>query len=117
LFIATGLGAFAAHGLERYVGPSELETFRIGVEYHFYHALGLLGVGAFWTRHPGTRSLAICSWLLIAGTLFFSGSLYLLAFGTARAFGFITPLGGLCFMSAWLVFAYSAWSVGANQDG
>jgi len=41
-------------------------------------------------------------WLLFAGIIFFSGSLYLMALSNVRWLGAITPLGGLCFLSGWL---------------
>ena len=40
-----------------------------------------------------------------AGIVLFSGSLYLLALTGTRWLGAITPIGGLCFIAAWLVLA------------
>jgi uncharacterized membrane protein YgdD (TMEM256/DUF423 family) len=44
-------------------------------------------------------------WLLAAGIVLFSGSLYALALGAPRALGPVTPLGGLAWILAWLAFA------------
>ena len=41
---AVALGAFAAHGLKARLAPELLSAFQTGVQYHFYHALGLLAV-------------------------------------------------------------------------
>lgn len=109
LAAATGLGAWAAHGLETLIGPAAVATFRTGVEYHFYHALGLLGVGLLIDR-TGLRGILVASgWLMVAGIGMFSGSLYVLAFGAAPFLGPVTPLGGLCFISAWLLLALALW--------
>jgi len=48
------------------------------------------------------------AWLFVAGTLLFSGSLYL-ALSGARWLGAITPLGGLAFLAGWLCLAWGAW--------
>jgi uncharacterized membrane protein YgdD (TMEM256/DUF423 family) len=109
LAVATGLGAWAAHGLERLIEPAAVATFRTGVEYHFYHALGLLGIGGLIDRSGANRSLLISGWLLVAGIALFSGSLYVLAFGIGRFLGPVTPLGGLCFIAGWLFLAAGLW--------
>ena len=99
--LAVGLGAFAAHGLRARVSPEALQTFETGARYHMYHALALLAVAWAVTRWPGSAVTA-AGWLFIAGTLLFSGSLYLLALTGERWLGAITPLGGLAFLAGWL---------------
>ena len=44
-------------------------------------------------------------WLFIAGTLVFSGSLYLLSLTGTRWWGAITPIGGVLFLAGWLALA------------
>ena len=109
LAAATILGAWAAHGLESLIDAGSLAIFRTGVEYHFYHALGLLGIGLLIDRCGAGSGLVIAGWLLIAGIVLFSGSLYVLAFGVARFLGPVTPLGGVCFIIGWLVLAAAIW--------
>ena len=109
LAAATMLGAWAAHGLEALIDAESVATFRTGVEYHFYHALGLLAVGILIDRLGPGGLLLSAGWLLLAGILLFSGSLYVLAFGIARFLGPITPLGGLCFIVAWCCLAVALW--------
>ncbi len=109
LAAATALGAWAAHGLESLLDAGSVATFRTGVEYHFYHALGLLGIGLLVERIGPQRLLVASGWLLIAGILMFSGSLYVLAFGVGRFLGPVTPLGGLAFIAAWCCLAVSLW--------
>ena len=107
-FVAVALGAFAAHGLKARLAPELLATFETGVRYQMYHALALLGVAWACTRWPGTL-VTVGGWLFVAGTLVFSGSLYLLALTGERWLGAITPFGGLALLAGWLCVAAAAW--------
>jgi len=118
LFVALGalsallgvaLGAFAAHALRGRLEPDMLATFEVGVRYHVYHALALLAVGWAASRWP-SGAVTAAGWLFVAGTLLFSGSLYLLSASGIRWLGAVTPVGGLCFLLGWLLLAWGAWS-------
>jgi uncharacterized membrane protein YgdD (TMEM256/DUF423 family) len=50
---------------------------------------------------------------MLAGMLIFSGSLYLLSITGVRWLGAITPIGGLCFLAAWLNLAWQTFKVRA----
>src|SRR3954470_13880714 len=106
--IGVALGAFAAHGLKARLGADMLAIFETGVRYQMYHALGLLAVGWACTRWPGWATTA-SGWLFVAGTVVFSGSLYLLALSGTRWLGAITPLGGLAFLAGWLCLAWAVY--------
>ena len=109
-FLAVALGAFGAHALKSRLPETLMSTYQTGVQYHFYHALALLGVGILLYRLPSASNLLLASgWLLIAGLLLFCGSLYLLALGGPRWLGPVTPLGGLCFLLGWLSLLLAAW--------
>ncbi|MEX2165297.1 MAG: DUF423 domain-containing protein [Sulfuricaulis sp.] len=43
-------------------------------------------------------------WLMLAGIILFSGSLYMLSVGGMRWLGMITPFGGVAFIAAWILF-------------
>ncbi len=104
-FVAVGAGAFGAHALRARLDPDLLVVFETGVRYQMYHALGLLAV-AFATARWGAPALLWAGWLFAAGTLVFSGSLYLLALTGARWLGAVTPIGGLCFLGGWAAFVW-----------
>jgi uncharacterized membrane protein YgdD (TMEM256/DUF423 family) len=108
LFVGVGAGAFGAHGLRGRLDPDLLQTFQTGVQYHVYHALGLFAIAWAATRWPGT-AVSVSGWLVVAGVVLFSGSLYLLALTGQRWLGAITPLGGLAFLGGWLALAWAAW--------
>lgn len=104
LALATACGAFGAHALKAQLAPERLQVYETAVRYHFYHALGLFGIGLALrsSEAPGLRWAAL---LIMAGIALFSGSLYALTFGAPRALGVITPVGGLALIAGWLVFA------------
>jgi uncharacterized membrane protein YgdD (TMEM256/DUF423 family) len=104
--VAVVLGAFGAHGLRARLVPDMLSTFEIGVRYQMYHALALLAVGILLPRSP-SPALAVAGWLFVAGTVVFSGSLYVLAVTGQRWLGAVTPLGGAAFIAGWLVLAWA----------
>ena len=103
LALAVVLGAFGAHGLKNRLDAYSMEVYQKAVFYHFIHALGLLVIAL----SPRTAHLVWVHALLVAGIVIFSGSLYLLAVTGIRVLGAITPLGGLCFISGWLLLAWS----------
>jgi len=49
--------------------------------------------------------MRVAGWLLVAGIVLFSGTLYALALGAPRSAGMVTPLGGLAFILGWIAFA------------
>ena len=103
--LAVALGAFGAHGLKARIAPELMSAYKTGVEYHFYHALGLICVGLAACQLPQSAYLERAGWAMLAGIVLFSGSLYLLALTGVGALGAITPLGGLAFLAAWGLFA------------
>jgi uncharacterized membrane protein YgdD (TMEM256/DUF423 family) len=114
--ILTGLGvvfgAFGAHALKASLSAPLLATFETGVRYQMYHGLGLLALAWAIGRWP-ERGLAPAAWLLLAGTIVFSGSLYLLVLTGARWFGAVTPIGGVALIAGW---ALAAWRLLATDE-
>jgi uncharacterized membrane protein YgdD (TMEM256/DUF423 family) len=107
-FVAVAAGAFGAHGLKSRLSAEMLNAFEVGVRYQMYHAFALIVTAWAQSRWP-TAQLTLGGWLFIAGTLLFSGSLYLLSLTGLKWLGAITPLGGLAFLTGWLCLAWAAW--------
>lgn len=105
---AVAAGAFGAHALRARLAPDLLAAFETGARYQMYHALALLLVAWALTRWPVTPVRA-AGWLFVAGTLVFSGSLYLLALTGVPAFGAVTAVGGLAFLAGWVALAVGVW--------
>ncbi len=108
-FLAVALGAFAAHGLRGKLDAHMMEVFQTGVRYHFFHALGLALIALLAKQYPHSKTLQRAGWLMLAGIMVFSGSLYLLAVSGATWLGMVTPFGGLAFLAAWGLLAWFAW--------
>jgi uncharacterized membrane protein YgdD (TMEM256/DUF423 family) len=107
--VSAALGAFAAHGLRGRLTPEQLATFEVAVRYQMYHALALLAV-AWAASRWSSGAIGAAGILFVAGTVIFSGSLYLLVFTGHRWLGAVTPVGGLAFILGWLVLAWAAWT-------
>jgi len=107
-FVAVAAGAFGAHALRARLGPDLLAVFETAARYQMYHALALIAVAWATTRWDAVP-VRTAGWLFVAGTILFSGSLYLLALTGVRGLGAVTPFGGLCFLAGWLLLAVGAW--------
>jgi uncharacterized membrane protein YgdD (TMEM256/DUF423 family) len=103
---AVALGAFGAHALKSRLSSEMLAVWDTAVQYHFWHALGVLAIALSAAHLPGAGVRA-AGWLLVAGTALFSGTLYALALGAPRGLGAITPVGGTLLIAGWLAFAAS----------
>lgn len=104
-FLAVAAGAFGAHALKGKLAVDLLEVFETAARYQMYHALALVFAALAYERWV-TPQLGWAGWLFIAGTIIFSGSLYLLALTGTRWLGAVTPLGGLCFLAGWASLAW-----------
>jgi len=100
-------GAFGAHALRGKLTADLLAIYQTAVQYHFWHALGLLAIGIVAIYLPTSAPLRWAGWLMLAGVVGFSGSLYLLALTGARWLGAITPIGGTAFIVSWALFAFA----------
>jgi len=108
-FLCIALGAFGAHGLKQMLSTDMLVVYQTGVQYHFFHALGLLIIGLILFHYPKSRMIAASGWLMLLGILLFSVSLYILSLTEIRGLGMVTPFGGVSFLSAWALLTYALW--------
>ena len=108
--IGVALGAYGAHGGARLIELHQaVITYGKASRYNMYHAFALLAVAWALDRWPGQKKLLTpAGWLLVAGIVLFSGSLYIQSLSGIK-FGYITPAGGVSFVSGWLLMAWAAW--------
>lgn len=111
--LSVAIGAFGAHGLEGRIAERMLENYQTGVLYQMLHSVGLLAVGLAGLQSGAWDAKAIgrlkrSGWLMLAGIVLFSGSLYAMALTGWTKLGAITPIGGVCFLAGWAFFGAAA---------
>jgi uncharacterized membrane protein YgdD (TMEM256/DUF423 family) len=114
-FLAVALGAFGAHGLSTRLTPladgaQRLAWWHTGASYHSTHALALVAA-AFLASQGQLGASKVAGVAFLLGTVFFSGSLYVMTLTGLRWLGAITPLGGLGFLVGWAALAIGAWNL------
>ncbi|MBK6938460.1 MAG: DUF423 domain-containing protein [Chitinophagaceae bacterium] len=107
--LAVALGAFGAHGLQKMTDDVKvIQNFQTAAQYQMYHALAVMATGILMEKFSN-RLLSIAAVLFVLGIIFFSGSLYLMTWlkiggsTVVRALGPVTPLGGICLISGWVL--------------
>lgn len=108
MFLGIAMGAFGGHALKHTLSEEAQRTYHIGVFYHIVHALALFIVGWLSTVKPMAAGITQAGWAFAVGIPLFSGSLYLLSTTGVKAFGMLTPLGGVLFLAGWLLLALNA---------
>ncbi len=108
-FVCVVMGAIGAHILKQKFSSDLYNTFQTGLQYHFYHALGLILIGTLLFHLPQSKLVKLSGWVMLTGILFFSGTLYIISFTEMRTLGMVAPIGGVSLMSAWLMLAYAIW--------
>lgn len=116
MVFAVGFGAFGAHMVQEMLTPDRFEVYQTGVEYHFYHALGLLLLGLISLKFPESKWLIWSGYFLIAGILIFSGSLYILTLTNTGWFGAMTPIGGVAFILGWIFLVIGVMRSGGKPN-
>jgi uncharacterized membrane protein YgdD (TMEM256/DUF423 family) len=100
MFLAVALGAFGAHAIRGRISDYYLDVYKTAVLYQFIHALGLCVV-AWLSTVSSDPKITLAGFLMAAGIIIFSGSLYVLSLTGIKWLGALTPIGGLCFLAAW----------------
>lgn len=107
-------GAFGAHALRSRVSADLVQIFETAARYQMFHALALIATGVLAARTRGAW-MNVAGAAFVAGTVLFSGSLYLLVLTGERWMGAITPFGGVAFLAGWAAFSWGALSLKARN--
>ncbi|WP_438314838.1 DUF423 domain-containing protein [Sporosarcina sp. FA9] len=103
--IAVVFGAFGAHALKDRLSEHYLAIWETAVQYQMFHAIGLILIGILMNSSilgPSTQ-LSWAGYLILAGIIIFSGSLYVLSLSGIGILGAITPIGGVAFITGWIM--------------
>lgn len=108
-FVGLAAGAFGAHILQQRLAPESLTIFEVGVRYQMYHALAILLTVLLMSVIPGYWPM-MAGYFFISGTIIFSGSLYILVFSGVKAWGAVTPIGGVLLLLGWISLTLMAFA-------
>ncbi|MEI7026075.1 DUF423 domain-containing protein [Paenibacillus sp. y28] len=114
-FLCIAIGAFGAHALKSHVGADLIAIYETGVQYHMFHALGLIAIALAADKLGSGWRILWSARLMLIGIILFSGSLYALAISGVKGLGAITPLGGVSFLAAWVLLAMAAAGAGRSK--
>lgn len=109
--LAVLLGAFGAHLLEDRLSAHYMDIYQTGNFYHFIQTIGWLVV-ILIAKQYDIKELKWVNLFFGLGLILFCTSLYILSFNEylempgLRKLGAITPIGGVCFVMAWLMAGY-----------
>ncbi|WP_342417805.1 DUF423 domain-containing protein [Paenibacillus sp. FSL R10-2782] len=103
MFLAVVLGAFGAHALKKRLSADMMSIFQTGIQYHIAHGLGLILLGVVAVNLVHSSLIVTAGWVMLAGILLFSGSLYALSLSGLKKLGAITPIGGVAFLASWVL--------------
>ena len=108
--IAVAFGAFGAHALKEKLSEHYLAIWETAVQYQMFHALALLAIGILMspTLFGSVTQLSWAGYLILAGIIIFSGSLYVLSLTGIGILGAITPIGGVAFIAGWIMLIVAA---------
>lgn len=107
--IAVALGAFATHGMTGEEMSRARDLVETAAHYQLVHAAGVAAIAALAHQVPDERLLRWAAYAMLAGILFFCGALYVIAFAGISVFGMVAPIGGLSFITGWLMLAGVGW--------
>ncbi len=102
-FTGVAIGAFGAHGLRNILSPEMIEIYKTGVLYHLLHSIAILTIAL-----SGNPKFFISALFFSIGIILFSFSLYLYAVTSLTFLAMITPLGGISFLTGWLMLVVKA---------
>lgn len=109
-FLAVAFGAFGAHALKEKLSEKYLAIWETAVQYQMFHALALIAVGILMSSKllGPVSTLNTAGYLILAGIILFSGSLYVLSLTGIGVLGAITPIGGVAFLVGWIMIIVAA---------
>ena len=108
--IAVAFGAFGAHALKEKLSEHYLAIWETAVQYQMFHALALLAIGILMSPSlfGSMTQLSWAGYLILAGIIIFSGSLYVLSLSGIGILGAVTPIGGVAFIAGWIMLIVAA---------
>ena len=99
--IAVVMGALSAHLLKGILAADDISRIQTAATYQIYHTLALLVLLIYYQINP-LKQIKSSIWLFVLGIVLFSGSLYAYSFSHIHSLVYLTPVGGVLLIVAWL---------------
>ena len=110
--MAVALGAAGAHALKsQLLAAGTFPWFETALQYHQWHAIGLILVGVMAQLRPQQRLVHVAGVLMLLGMVLFSGLLYLRSLGGALPWHGLIPMGGATLITSWVILGISVWKL------
>ena len=111
-FSSVLMGAYADHGLSQQLTPAQSESIATALRYNQLYAVLIVCIGLIQTNGGALaqcRMLKVSGWLFVAGTLLSCSGIYLSILLSQHAVVYLTPVGGVLLMIAWLSLAVTGY--------
>lgn len=117
-FLAVLMGAAGDHALAHFIAGPVVDRWHIALQYHQLYSIVLLALSLYGLSSKASEKLFKFSMAaLLAGMLFFSGSLYLSIFLKLEYLTYLTPVGGSLLMVGWVSLALYAFRIPKGTQG
>jgi uncharacterized membrane protein YgdD (TMEM256/DUF423 family) len=110
-FLSVVIGAMSEHVFRTRVDDEVFRWVMTAIRYHQVGSLIISAIGLILLADVARTiraRLSLSAWLFVVGTLLFSFSIYASALTGIEALTYVTPVGGVTLMAAWLVLAWAA---------
>ena len=111
-FISVAFGAFAEHQLRESVSEESFRFLMTAIRYNQVNAVLISAIGIALLSSDRLGNMPLLKWsglIFIIGTALFSFSIYLSVSLKIPDLVYITPIGGVTIMAAWLLLIAAGW--------
>lgn len=115
--ISVGFGAYSEHALRPVVTEESFRFLMTAVRYNQVHAVVIVAIGLSLLNTGVLSQLKTLKWSAMAfilGTVLFSFSIYFSVYLNIPSITYLTPVGGITLMIAWLLLLFSGYRATKN---
>ena len=109
-FVSVSFGAYSEHGLKPIVSEEDFRFLMTAIRYNQVNSVIICAIGLFIlvADKNKIKLFKLSGQIFVIGTLLFSFSIYLSILFKMPNLQFLTPIGGMTLLGAWLIFLISA---------
>ena len=109
-FVSVSFGAYSEHGLKPIVSEEDFRFLMTAIRYNQVNSVIISAIGLFIlvADKNKIKLFKLSGQIFVIGTLLFSFSIYLSILLKMPNLQYLTPIGGMTLLGAWLMFLISA---------